>query len=95
MSGTTEAFTQVKIDALLKDTGWNLTDGSSMLFEHALPDSTQADYLLCDRQDRPMAALEAKQASIDPIAAKTRAGTMPNNSACRSSSCRTTRKYGS
>ena len=29
MSGTTEAFARVKIDALLKDADWNLTDGSS------------------------------------------------------------------
>ena len=45
MSGTTEAFARVRIDALLKDTGWNLTDGSSVLFEHAFPDGTQADYV--------------------------------------------------
>ena len=70
MSGTTEAFARVKIDALLEDAGWNLTDGSSVLFEHALPDGTQADYVLCDRQGRPMAALEAKRASTDPIAAQ-------------------------
>ena len=70
MSGTTEAFARIKIDALLADAGWNLTDGSSVLFEHALPDGTQADYVLCDRQGRPMAALEAKRASIDPIAAQ-------------------------
>ena len=70
MSGTTEAFARVKIDALLKDAGWNLTDGSSVLFEHALPDGTQADYVLCDRQGRPMAALEAKRASTEPIAAQ-------------------------
>ena len=44
MNGTTGAFARVKIDALLKDAGWNLTDGSSALFEHALPDGTQADY---------------------------------------------------
>ena len=49
VSGTTEAFARVKIDALLKDAGWNLTYGSSVLFEHALPDGTQADYVLCDR----------------------------------------------
>ena len=36
MSGTTEAFARVKIDALLKDAGWNLTDGSNVLFESAL-----------------------------------------------------------
>ncbi|MDD9983400.1 MAG: DEAD/DEAH box helicase family protein, partial [Gammaproteobacteria bacterium] len=70
MSGTTEAFARVKIDALLNDAGWNLTDGSSVLFEHALPDGTQADYVLCDRQGRPMAALEAKRASTDPIRAQ-------------------------
>ena len=70
MSGTTEAFSRVRIDALLQDAGWNLTDGSSALLEHALPDGTLADYVLCDRQGRPMAVLEAKRSSIDPIAAQ-------------------------
>ena len=70
VSGTTEAFARVKIDALLKDAGWNLTDGSSVLFEHALSDGTQADYVLCDRQGRPMAALEAKRANTDPVSAQ-------------------------
>ena len=70
MNNKTEAFVRVKIDALLKDAGWSLTDGSSVLFEHALPDGTQADYVLCDRQGRPMAALEAKRASTDPIRAQ-------------------------
>ena len=65
MSGTTEAFSRVKIDALLKDAGWNLTDGSSVLFEYSLPEGTRADYVLCDRQGWPMAALEAKRASIN------------------------------
>ncbi len=70
MNYKTEAFSRVKIDALLKDAGWNLTDGSSVLFEQSLPDGTQADYVLCDRQGRPMAALEAKRSSIDPITAQ-------------------------
>ena len=35
MTTTTEAFARVKIDGLLKDAGWNLTDGVSVLFEHA------------------------------------------------------------
>ncbi|MXW85220.1 MAG: hypothetical protein F4103_12155 [Boseongicola sp. SB0673_bin_14] len=39
------------------------------MFEHALPDGTQADYVHCDRQGRPMAALEAKWPSIDPVRA--------------------------
>ena len=70
MNGTTEAFARVKIDALLTDAGWNLIDGVSVLFEHALPDGTQADYVLCDRSGRPVAALEAKRASVDPISAQ-------------------------
>lgn len=70
MNGTTEAFSRARIDALLKDASWNLTDGSSVLFEHALPDGTRADYVLCDRQGRLMAVLEAKRASTDPITAQ-------------------------
>ncbi|MXY40623.1 MAG: restriction endonuclease subunit R [Rhodospirillaceae bacterium] len=70
MSGKTEAFARVKIDELLKDADWNLTDGVSVQFEYALPDGTQADYVLCDRAGRPMAALEAKRASINPIEAQ-------------------------
>ncbi len=70
MTGTTEAFSRVKIDALLKDAGWNLTDGVSVLFEHALPDGTKSDYVLCDRSGRPVAALEAKRASINPVEAR-------------------------
>ena len=70
MARTTEAFSRVKIDALLADAGWNLTDGVSVLFEHALSDGSRADYVLCDRAGRPMAVVEAKRASVDPIAAQ-------------------------
>ena len=70
MTGTTEAFSRVRIDALLEDAGWSLTDGASVLFEHALGDGSRADYVLCDRAGRPMAVVEAKRASVDPIAAQ-------------------------
>ena len=70
MARTTEAFSRVRIDALLADAGWNLTDGTSVLFEHALPDGSRADYALCDRAGRPMAVIEAKRASVEPIAAQ-------------------------
>ena len=70
MSHTTESFSRVKIDALLNDAGWDLTDGVSVLYEHTLPDRTRSDYVLCDRAGRPLAALEAKRASIDPITAQ-------------------------
>ena len=70
MTRTTEAFSRVRIDALLVDAGWNPTDGTSVLFEHALPDGPRADYVLCDRAGRPMAVVEAKRASVEPIAAQ-------------------------
>ena len=70
MTGTTEAFSRVRIDTLLKDVGWNLTDGASVLFEHALSEGSRADYVLCDRAGRPMAVVEAKRASVEPIAAQ-------------------------
>ena len=69
MSGT-EAHARVKIDALLEDAGWKVAEGTSVLFEHTLPDGTRADHVLCDRAGRPMAALEAKHAGIDPVAAQ-------------------------
>ena len=73
MSGTSEAFARVKIDALLKDAGWDVADGTSVLFEHTLPDGTRSDYVLCNRAGRPMAALEAKHAGIDPVTAHSQA----------------------
>ncbi len=96
MSGATEAFARVKIDALLQDAGWNLTDGSSVLFEHALPDGTQADYVLSAagrvgpwRRCRPSAR------ALIPSQPRTRADTIPNNSARPSCSCRTAGRCGS
>ena len=76
MSGTTEAFARVRIDALLKDAGWKLTDGSSVLCGHTLPDGMQADYVLRDRlhparpdaergEARPL--LVSRQARIAPL----------------------------
>lgn len=47
-----EAFSRVVIDELLKDVGWNLTDGHSVRYEYPLPDGTRADYVLCDRHGR-------------------------------------------
>ena len=39
-------------------------------FEHTLPDGSRADYALGDRSGRPVATVEAKRASINPIAAQ-------------------------
>ncbi len=70
MAGTTEALSRVRIDALLRDAGWNPTDGMSIHHEERLPDGSFADYVLADHLGRPLAIVEAKRASIDPIAAQ-------------------------
>ena len=53
----------------MRDAGWELTDGVGDRFEYALPKGTESDHVLCDRSGRPMAALEAKRASINPVEA--------------------------
>ncbi len=62
---TNESFARVKIDQLLKDTGWKLTDGLSVRFEYPLDDGGRADYALFDRQGRALAVLEAKSTSVN------------------------------
>jgi len=61
---TNEAFARVKIDQLLKDADWKLTDGHSVRFEYPLGDGGKADYALFDRQGRALAVLEAKSTSV-------------------------------
>lgn len=68
---TTEPFSRAKIDDLLRDVGWPLTDGISVLFEQpVLRDGTRPDYTLCNRHGHPLAVIEAKRAGIDPISAQ-------------------------
>jgi hypothetical protein len=43
MPGTNEAFSRVKIDAQLKDQGWDVLNTNAVRFEHVLPDRTKAD----------------------------------------------------
>jgi type I restriction enzyme R subunit len=62
---TNEAFARVKIDQLLKDASWNLTDGRSVRFEYPLDDGGKADYALFDRHGRALAVLEAKSTSVN------------------------------
>lgn len=62
---TNEAFARVKIDQLLKDAEWKLTDGRSVRFEYPLDDGGKADYALFDRQGRALAVLEAKSTSVN------------------------------
>jgi len=60
-----EAFARIKIDQILKDADWRLTDGISVRYEYPLDDGGRADYALFDRQGRALAVLEAKSASVN------------------------------
>jgi type I site-specific restriction endonuclease len=73
MAGTNEAFSRVKIDAQLKDQGWDVLDPNALRFEYVLPDRTKADYALCDRHGRALAVIEAKKAAINPAEAEAQA----------------------
>lgn len=61
-----EAFARAKIDALLKDVRWSLTDGKSVRFEYVLGNGLRADYVLADRHGRSLAVVEAKRSSVNP-----------------------------
>jgi hypothetical protein len=63
---TNEAFARIKIDQLLKDTGWRLTDGISVRYEYPLDDGGRADYVLFDRQGRALACRrELRHGSVE------------------------------
>ena len=70
---TNEAFSRVKIDAQLRDQGWEITNTNAVRFEYVLPDRTKADYVLCDRNGRSLAVVEAKKAAINPAEAEAQA----------------------
>jgi type I restriction enzyme R subunit len=73
MAGTNEAFSRVKIDAQLRDQGWDVLNTNAVRFEYVLPDKTKADYVLCDRHGRALAVIEAKKAAINPGEAEAQA----------------------
>jgi type I restriction enzyme R subunit len=70
---TNEAFSRVKIDAQLRDQAWEITNTNAVRFEYVLPDRTKADYVLCDRNGRSLAVVEAKKAAINPAEAEDQA----------------------
>ncbi len=73
MPRTNEAFSRVKIDAQLKDQGWDVLNTNAVRFEVVLPDRTKADYVLSDRFGRSLAVIEAKKAAINPAEAEAQA----------------------
>lgn len=67
-----EAYSRVIIDQLLKDSGWDITDESQVVFEdHGIVG--RSDYILKDKNGRPVALIEAKSPDIDPYNAKQQA----------------------
>ncbi|MDP2825373.1 MAG: DEAD/DEAH box helicase family protein, partial [Sulfuritalea sp.] len=60
----TEAFARTLIDAQLDDQDWKISDGISVRHEYTLPDGDRADYMLCGREGRGLAIVEAKRESI-------------------------------
>ena len=70
---TNEAFSRVKIDAQLRDLGWEVENSNMVRFEYVLADGRRADYVLCDRHGRALAVIEAKKAAINPVEAETQA----------------------
>jgi len=69
-----EAFARVKIDQLLKDADWSLSDGRNVGFEYPLDDGCKADYALFDRRGRVLAVLEAKSTSVNLSAGEAQGG---------------------
>lgn len=63
---TNEAFSRVRIDAQLKDQRWEVDNPNAVRFEYVLADGTKADYVLCDRNGRSLAVIEAKRSSTNP-----------------------------
>ncbi|MDP2809535.1 MAG: DEAD/DEAH box helicase family protein [Rhodocyclaceae bacterium] len=61
-----EAFSRVLIDAMLAAQGWNTADPNAVRYEVVLDDGTRADYVLCDRNGRSLAVIEAKRYSVNP-----------------------------
>lgn len=81
MSGT-EAEARVKINKLLEDAGWRLTDTDkgrkNVNLEHATSVKNKntahfIDYLLLDEHNYPLCVLEAKKDTVNPLFAKEQA----------------------
>jgi type I restriction enzyme R subunit len=70
---TTEADARIVIDDLIRQAGWDPSDKSQVLTEHALPEGGRADYLLLSQSGRPLAIIEAKRTAIEPYTAKQQA----------------------
>ena len=67
-----EPDARIRIDRLLRDTGWDIEDKTQVATEEVTSEG-EADYLLHDSRGRPLAVIEAKRYSRDPYSAKQQA----------------------
>ena len=70
---TTEADARILIDDLLRQADWDPADKTQVRTEQSSSDAGRADYVLCRRDGRPLAVVEAKRAAIEPYSAKQQA----------------------
>ena len=84
MPDDSEADARINIDQLLREAGWDPSDKRQVrtevpvTFEGGVAESEsrspkKADYVLHDREGRPLAVIEAKKNAIDPYRAKQQA----------------------
>lgn len=66
MKNNNEARARILIDAQLSALGWDTKDTDSVRYEVVVRDGTRADYVLCDRNGRSLAVIEAKRFSVNP-----------------------------
>ena len=70
MTKQTEAFARTLIDAQLSNQDWQISDGTSVRYEYTLPNGNRADYMLCSREGRGLAIVEAKRESMNAADAR-------------------------
>ncbi len=67
-----ETYSRVVIDRKLREAGWDIEDQNQVIFEdHGK--AGRADYILKDKNGKPLALIEAKSPDIDPYSAKKQA----------------------
>lgn len=67
-----ESDARIIVDDLLRNAGWNPADKNQVMTEQKTPHG-YADYVLCDRNGRALAVIEAKREGINPYTAKQQA----------------------
>lgn len=98
MTNSTEAKARIKINKLLEDAGWRFEDSEKGKANIRLEPNVKytelgdnfenqvhgfIDFLLLDKDGRPLVVVEAKKESIDPLSAKEQARNYARNSGAR------------